>query len=145
MWAKYRGAARVMVIDHFDYRLNRLKEFVPGVETLNFTGTEPVKEIQRAFASTGGPDVCIDCVGFRFPTTLLHKVEQTLRLETDSPEVVNSCIRAVKKGGRIGLIGDYFAYANHVALGVLMEKGITVRGGQVRTRLGVVTAYVGEE
>lgn len=123
---------------------------MPGVETLNFTGIDPVKEIQRAFSATGGPDVCIDCVGawaggwvricggalegarpslsrsrllprglrrapaadpagFRFPTTLLHKVEQKLRLETDSPEVVNSCIHAVKKGGRIGLIGDVSA------------------------------------
>jgi threonine dehydrogenase-like Zn-dependent dehydrogenase len=67
---------------------------------------------------------------------MLHKVERAVGLETDAPEVVNMCIRAVKKGGRIALIGDYFAYANHVALGVLMEKAITVRGGQVRVTVG---------
>lgn len=63
MWAKYRGAARVFVVDHFNYRLNRLAEHVPGIETLNFEGKDPVKEIQQAFKDTGGPDVCIDCVG----------------------------------------------------------------------------------
>lgn len=47
------------------------------------------------------------------------------------PQVVNECIRAVKKGGRISLIADYFAYANHFALGPMMEKSLTVRGGQL--------------
>ena len=70
-----------------------------------------------------------DGAGFRFPTTLIHTIEQKLRFETDSPEVVNECIRAVKKGGRVSLIGDYFMYANHFALGPMMEKSITVRGG----------------
>lgn len=44
-------------------------------------------EIQKRFKDNMGPDVCIDASGFRFPTSLLHKVERATRLETDSPEV----------------------------------------------------------
>lgn len=36
----------------------------------------------------------------------------------------------VKKGGAVVLIADYFGLANGVLLGALMEKGITLKGGQ---------------
>ena len=45
-------------------------------------------------------------------------------LETDSPEVINEMLVAVRKGGKCGLIGDYVGYANGVNVGALMEKGI---------------------
>ena len=34
--------------------------------------------------------------------------------ETDNPETINECIKAVRKRGRIGLIAAYSSYANHV-------------------------------
>jgi len=37
--------------------------------------------------------------------TTTHPVD--LQLETDTPEIVNECIRAVRKGGRISVIGAY--------------------------------------
>ena len=42
---------------------------------------------------------------------LLHKLEVTVGMETDSAEVINDLIYAVRKGGRIGLIGAYAGYA----------------------------------
>lgn len=41
----------------------------------------------------------------------LHKLEVMIGLETDSTEVINECIYAVRKGGRIGVVGAYAGYA----------------------------------
>lgn len=71
----------------------------------------------------------IDCVGFRFPDSFLHKVEQMLKLESDAPNIVNSAIKMVRKNGRITLIGDYAGYTNHFNIGAFMEKHLTMNGG----------------
>ena len=41
-------------------------------------------------------------------------------------------IVCAKKGGRLVLIADYFSLSNGFYLGALMEKGLILRGGQVR-------------
>jgi len=56
---------------------------------------------------------------------------RALRLETDSPEVLRECIMAVRKAGRVSVIGDYYWMANMFPIGAFMEKGLQMRGGQV--------------
>ena len=46
-------------------------------------------------------------------------------------EVVREAIIAIRKGGHLALIGDYFGYTNHFPIGQMMEKAIQVRGGQL--------------
>jgi len=70
-------------------------------------------------------------VGFRFPDSLLHKFERFVGLETDAPNIVNNAIKMVRKNGRISLIGTYFGETNHFLLGALMEKHLTLNGGQL--------------
>ena len=55
----------------------------------------------------GAPDVAIDAVGMHYATSLLHKVAMAMTLETDTPEIVNECIRTVRKGGRVSVVGAY--------------------------------------
>jgi len=127
MWAKFRGASRVIAVDGVDYRLKVAREKL-GSEIIDFREEDVVAAIQKMLP--GGPDVCIDAVGFRFPKSLLHKIERAVKLETDSPQILNEAILACKKGGNISIVGDYFAYANQFPIGPMMEKGLTVRGGQ---------------
>lgn len=63
------------------------------------------------------PDVCIDCVGLHYATTLPHKLEMKLMLETDSPEAVNEALVCVRKGGRVSVIAGYAGWANHFNIG----------------------------
>lgn len=42
---------------------------------------------------------------------------------------------AACQGGRIGVVGVYSGYTNHFNIGAFMEKGLTMRAGQVRCRL----------
>lgn len=43
-------------------------------------------------------------------TTQIHS--NHTQLETDTPEIVNECIRAVRKGGRVSIIGAYAGFCN---------------------------------
>ena len=79
MWAKYRGAKRIFSIDCIAERLEKARS--QGAETINFTETKVIETMQKLLPGridhlnsvnvlllrrTGGPDVCIDAVGFRF-------------------------------------------------------------------------------
>jgi len=129
MWAKFRGAKRVIGIDNIPYRLNVAKEKL-GVEVINFDEVKGVAQYLKKIVP-GGPDVCIDAVGFRYPKTLRQKVEKTIGLETDVSDIINEASYAVRKMGSIALIGDYFGNTNGFPIGMVMEKGVKLHGSQV--------------
>jgi threonine dehydrogenase-like Zn-dependent dehydrogenase len=129
MWAKFRGASRVIGIDSIPERLALAKARL-GIEVINFVEDDPVAML-KTIVPNPGPDVCIDCVGFRYTKTLAHATQRTTRLETDSPEVLTECIKACRKGGTISVIGDYYNVANAFPIGPFMEKGLCMRGGQL--------------
>jgi threonine dehydrogenase-like Zn-dependent dehydrogenase len=128
MWAFFRGAKRVILIDHDANRLALARKHMPNIEIIDYGKEDVVNTMHKI--CPGGPDVSIDAVGFRFPTSIIHKLERTVRFETDSPQILNEAITCTRKGGRIGIIGDYYAYTNHFHIGAFMEKSLQMRGGQ---------------
>jgi len=128
-WCRFRGARQIIAVDDCPYRLEYAKVRL-GATTINFKQVDDVAQT-IAKICPGGPDACIDCAGFRFPSTFLHKVEQALHLETDSMDIINQMVLSCRKAGKIALIGDYFGYGNHFPIGAFMEKGMQMRGGQV--------------
>lgn len=82
MWAKYRGAKRIFMIDCIEERLAKARS--QGAETIDFSKSDVVETMQKLLPgsichlfslsinllgvlfSLGGPDVCIDAVGFRY-------------------------------------------------------------------------------
>jgi len=128
MWAKFRGAKRVIAIDDVPYRLDIARNKL-GSEVINFGEVDVLTTLRDIVP--GGPDVCIDAVGFRFPKNLAHKLQRALKLETDAPTVLHECIAAVKKCGVVSIVGDYYSKTNQFPIGAVMEKGLTLRSGQV--------------
>jgi len=128
MWAKYKGASRVVGIDGVDYRLKTAVTKL-GSDIIDYRDQDVVASLQKLIP--GGPDVCIDAVGFRFPKSLLHKFERALKLESDSPQILVECIYSVKKGGIVTVVGDYYALANHFPIGAIVQKGIFLKGGSL--------------
>ncbi|KAG0623445.1 hypothetical protein M758_3G175400 [Ceratodon purpureus] len=124
-----RGANRVVLIDTLQYRLDYIKQKLPKVETINRKDKKVYEELRKLFPH--GPDVAIEAAGFHYVQNPLHKVEVAVGMETDTSEIVNELIYSVRKGGRIGIVGDYVGYSNHFNLGAFMEKGLTMAGGQV--------------
>lgn len=125
--AKYLGVKRVVSIDHHDYRLTKAR--LLGAETVNFDKVNLMNTLSSMFPL--GAEKCLDCVGFRFPKSLGHRLSRALMLETDSPEIITEMVKICQKGGTISLIGEYVGTANAFPIGPLMEKGITLRGGHV--------------
>lgn len=131
-FAAYKGAMKIVVIDCVPERLSLARHKIKNCDTLNFKESEDVvKDLHGKFVASGGPNKAIDCVGFRFPKTWKHSLETLLSLENDALDVVNEAILSVRKGGTVVLVGDYFSYGNHMAIGPLMEKSIRLVGGQV--------------
>jgi threonine dehydrogenase-like Zn-dependent dehydrogenase len=130
MWAKFRGA-RVIGIDQIPHRLALARKEL-GIETIDFSKENVTTRLQQL--CPGGPDVAIEAAGFRYTKSLTHAAERSLNLEKDTPEILTECIMNVRKGGNLSIVGDYFLTANQFPIGAMMEKNITVRGGQVHVQ-----------
>lgn len=128
-WAKHRGAKTVVSIDSVPYRLAAAKDMARADAVINYREQDVVKTIQAMLP--GGPNKCIDATGFRFAQSLAHRAMRALGTETDTPEVLNEMITVCQKSGYLCLIAEYSGYANHVNIGALMEKSLTLRGGVV--------------
>jgi threonine dehydrogenase-like Zn-dependent dehydrogenase len=127
---RLKKAARVIVVDNIKYRLNLAASL--GLEPFNFDdcgGNNVAQELMKRMH--GGADRTIEAVGYRFPRSWLHKFMRVVKLESDSSEIIRDMVYVTKKGGNMGIIGDYFGDANQFPLGQLMEKSITFRGGQL--------------
>jgi len=78
-----------------------------------------------------GFDRGIEASGFRSMSSVMHTAMWALMLEGDSGDTISALVKAVRKGGNIALIGDFFFSTNQFPIGAMMEKTITVRGGQL--------------
>jgi threonine dehydrogenase-like Zn-dependent dehydrogenase len=48
----------------------------------------------------------------------------------DSSDTLSAIIKATRKGGNMALVGDFFFTMHDFPIGPLMQKALTVRGGQ---------------
>jgi len=126
-WAKLRGANTVIAIDNVEYRLS-LASSKFGAIPINCDKVDVVTKIQELLP--GGCDVCIDAAGFEYSSSFTHKIQRFLHLEHDSMDIINQCIKAARKYGRVSVVGVYVAQGNMFEIGDFMEKGLTMAGGQ---------------
>ena len=78
-----------------------------------------------------GLDRGIEASGFRSTDSVTHKIMRATGIEGDSTDTVSEVIKATRKAGNVALIGDFFFNTNMFPIGMLMEKTITLRGGQL--------------
>ncbi|MEU6095118.1 zinc-dependent alcohol dehydrogenase [Streptomyces sp. NPDC047079] len=127
------GAERVIVVDRFPYRLDRIKEYA-GAETLDYEAVDVLDALAEMTAGRG-PDACIDAVGMEahHPTGPLHaydRAKQAARLETERPHALREAILACRNGGTVSVIGVYGGFLDKFPMGSLMNRSITLRGAQ---------------
>jgi threonine dehydrogenase-like Zn-dependent dehydrogenase len=68
--ALVRGAARVVLIDSVQYRLDFAKKKLKDVLTINRKDKDVYKEVRSIFPQ--GPDVAIEAVGFHYVEVSIH-------------------------------------------------------------------------
>ncbi|KAJ5794719.1 Alcohol dehydrogenase superfamily zinc-type [Penicillium paradoxum] len=128
----FHGASRVILIDGGDgaWRLDYVKTKAPKIETINFTdlpkGESVTSQLQKMVE--GGPDVALECAAGEYAKGWAHYFEQLLGLETDTSELLNEMITAVRPFGHVGVTGIYAGYTNHFNIGALMQTGVHLMG-----------------
>ncbi|MBE2315975.1 glutathione-dependent formaldehyde dehydrogenase [Solirubrobacter sp. CPCC 204708] len=130
--AMIMGAGRVIAIDRIPERLAMARDII-GSETINYEESDSVLEELREFTHGIGPDSCIEAVGMEAhgtgPQYAYDRVKQALHLETDRGSALREAIMAVRKGGTLSIVGVY-GLMDKFPLGILMNKGITIRTSQ---------------
>ena len=128
------GAARVIVIDHIDYRLEFAKNY-SNAEVYNFRSIgDPVLFLKKATDYLGA-DVCIDAVGCEAAGSVLQTItgRKTL-LQAGSATALCWAINSVKKGGIVSIVGVYGPTGNIIPIGNVVNKGLTIRANQASVK-----------
>jgi threonine dehydrogenase-like Zn-dependent dehydrogenase len=129
------GAARVIIIDHLDYRLEFAKQYAQ-CEAYNFVKDmdDPVVFIKKT-TDYFGADVCIDAVGCEASGSALQTITgRKLMLQAGSATALQWAINSVKKGGIVSIVGVYGPTWNLVPIGNVVNKGITIRANQASVK-----------
>ncbi len=125
------GAQRVIAIDRIPERL-RLAER-SGAEVLDYSTADSVVESLLEMTGGRGPDACIEAVGMEAHGTGIDyaydRIKQALRLSTDRAQSLRQALAACRKGGTVVIL-EVFGVVDKFPLGVLMNKGLTVRTAQ---------------
>lgn len=126
------GARQVICIDRLPDRLSMAR--AGGAITIDFD-EEGVVERLDELTDGEGPDKCIDAVGMEahvgpaHPDSVLDRVKQAAQL-SDRGHVLREMIRVCRPGGVLSVPGVYAGMVDHLPIGMLMNKGLTVRTGQ---------------
>ena len=126
------GAKRVIAIDEVPERLALARE--AGAETIDFS-KQNIQDTLMEMTHGLGPDAVIEAVGMEAhgADTLAQKVSSAVMSATVSlerPFALNQAILACRPGGIVSMPGVYGGSVGPIALGVLMNKGLTLKTGQ---------------
>ena len=124
----FRGAKKVYAVDKDPHRLALAEQY--GGIAVNVSKHEDVAAYILE-QEPMGLDRGIEASGFRSTSSAVHTSMRALMLEGDSGDTITAIVKATRKGGNMGLIGDFFFTTNQFPIGAMMEKTITVRGGQL--------------
>ena len=127
------GAEKVVAIDNVPERLEMAE--AGGAITINFDN-ESVYERLNELTDGKGPQKCIDCVGVEahispsMPDTVLDRAKQMVGIQTDRPHVFREMVYGCRPAGLLSIPGVYLGFDDMIPLGILMNKGLTIRTGQ---------------
>src|SRR5918994_783021 len=135
--ANLLGAAKIIAIDRFDYRLQMAREKA-GALTINYEDDD-VMTVLKDITAGRGPDACIDAVGMEAhsdfaPIQLYDRVKQAVRLETDRGAALRQAIIACRNGGTVSVIGVYGGLMDKFPVGSWMNRSITLKTGQTHVQ-----------
>lgn len=123
-----RGAERVIAVDPEEYRLQRAKQ-VNNAETINANDDDLIEKIY-SMTDGRGADVCIDAVGMEANRSVGEKLKAVFNVEKGTPKVMENCFKAVRRAGKVSVVGVYATPFDNFPVHRLFDKGIRVQFGQ---------------
>ena len=124
-----RGAARVVIVDTQQYRLDKARQ-TANCETILWENAKDVVEQIRAMSNGRGADVCVEAVGMEPDRDLVDRAKAVVHFEKGSIKVIEACMSAVRRGGIVSMVGVYGYPYDNFQVGQLFDKGIKLVGGQ---------------
>src|SRR5687768_5856013 len=128
------GAARVIIIDREEYRLDFARKYCP-CEAYNFLSLgDPVLFLKKT-TDWYGADVCIDAVGCEAAGSAMQTVlGRKMMMQGGSATALHWAINSVKKGGIVSIVGVYGPTDTLVPIGNVVNKGLTIRANQASVK-----------
>lgn len=128
------GAARVIVIDHLEYRLDFVRDYAQ-CEAYNFKSLgDPVLFLKKT-TDFFGADVCIDAVGCEAAGNTMQTITgRKTMIQAGSATALHWAINSVKKGGIVSIVGVYGPTDNLIPIGNVVNKGLTIRANQASVK-----------
>ncbi len=126
--AKLMGADKVFGVDVEQYRLDTAKR-ASGAEVINASEVDPVELIRERTAGRGA-DVVIEAVGMEPHRGFMKKLANVLHLQRGSISAVEIAFSAVRRGGRVSIMGVYGTTYDNFPLGQMVDKALRVQTGQ---------------
>ena len=123
------GAGRVIALDYLDYRLDMAKR-VNNVDTINVSDEKEAIEKVRSMTGGHGADICIDAVGMEAKHSILESAMNVVQGEMGSINALKMCCSAVRRGGKISVLGVYGMPYDNFPIGQIFDKGLQLWGGQ---------------
>ena len=130
--AYHLGAERVIGVDDVPERLSLAAKH--GVETIDFSVIDDVKELVLDLTDGRGVDSAIDAVGMEASGSLIESVLQTTKFQLDRALALRQCIASIRRGGTLSISGVYTGPIQMFPLGDLFDMQIQVRMGQANVR-----------
>jgi S-(hydroxymethyl)glutathione dehydrogenase/alcohol dehydrogenase len=122
-----RGASRVIAVDPLQYRLDLAKK-INYVETILFD--DDTVDRLREMTAGRGPDICVDAVGTEAERSFTEKIKAVVNFEKGSPKVMENCFKAVRRGGKVTVVGVYGSTYDNFPIHRIFDKGLMLRFGQ---------------
>ena len=131
------GAGRVIAIDCVPERLELARSFAKA-ETIDFMHDKVYDRLME-MTHGRGPDRCIDAVGSESHglgtlAAVVDKVKAAAHLATDRPNALREAIMCCRKGGTVSVPGVYVGMLDKFPMGALMNKNLTLKGGQTHVQ-----------
>lgn len=135
--ASLLGAEQVIGVDLVDYRLEAARR-VAGSTVIDANATDPIEAI-RQLTHGRGADVVIEAVGMEAHRGPLDKLSNLLHRQAGTTSTIDACVSAVRRGGRVSVLGVFGTKYDNVGIGQLVDKAVRVQFGQAP-----VHAYIDE-
>ena len=128
------GAARVIVVDHLEYRLEFARTFA-RCEIVNFKDVRDMAIHLKKLTDGLGLDVAIDAVGAEAAGSAVQRLLGVrLKLQAGAATALHWAIASVRKGGTVSIVGVYGPTFNAVPIGTALNKGLTLRMNQAAVK-----------
>jgi len=130
--ALHQGAGRIIGIDNVPERLSLAAGY--GVETLDFSAVDSVKDLVLDLTDGRGVDAAIDAVGMEASGSAIDSILQTTKIQLDRATALRECMSSIRRGGTLSISGVYTGPIQAFPLGDLFDMQIQVRMGQANVR-----------